>query len=166
MRTIELDAARQKIREAIAEAAESLAIVTAACAAAEPFNGKPVSKRIASAIESALPGYRVHYSAEHGFYRVTIWGGRESAVQYSNRVSLNLGYANAAHSRKPAGPAPVYIHAERLGRDLSGYSHCAERIAAGESLLVELPARVAAYNAAREAFEAAAAPLSKFGLVA
>lgn len=161
MRTIELDAAREKVRAAIAEAKALHAVASAACAAAEPFDGKPVSKRIASAIESALPGYRVHYSAEHGFYRVEIWGG---AIEYRCRVSLNLGYSNAAQSRKPAGPAPVYIHAERLGRELGGYSRSAELAAAGESLLAELPARVAAYNAAREAYEAAAAPLSRFGL--
>lgn len=161
---IDVAAARNTLRLAIAEATEKQRIAEAATAAAAPFDGKPVSKRIASAIESALPGYRVHYSAEHGFYRVAVWGGTGCAVQYGNRVEFNLGYANAAQSRKPAGPAPEYRHAERLGRELGGFAWCARHIADGESLLAELPARVAAFNAALAEFEAASAPFRPFGL--
>ena len=68
--------------------------------ALKPFEGKPVSKRLATAIEAALPGYVVRYEpadkshCTFGAYQIRIWAcDHDAPLHYDNRMSFTVASA-------------------------------------------------------------------------
>jgi hypothetical protein len=55
------------------------------------FDGKPITKRIATAIEKAYPDYKVYFSKSYSWFELSIWG---KDTHFENRMDLNLGYFN------------------------------------------------------------------------
>lgn len=114
----------------------------------KPFDGKQISKRIATAIQKALPKNTVYYSAkEHSWVEVSIWG---NDLPYDNAVRINLGYGAELVLEKVIESNLRYgLHAQRI-----------ENIAA---LRDTVPARVAKYNAAVEAYDKALLEMKDLG---
>jgi hypothetical protein len=55
--------------------------------ALEAFEGKTITRRLATAVKKALPDHVVHYDADYGMYHLRIWKDN-----YENRCSFLLGY--------------------------------------------------------------------------
>lgn len=55
----------------------------------KPFEGKKISKRLATAIEKALPDYTVSYSTDYGHYSIRIWG---NGIDFNERYDFLIGY--------------------------------------------------------------------------
>jgi hypothetical protein len=87
---------KQKIEKLLSELQErqcrTYKIFCAVRKAVAPFDGKPITKRIATAVEKALPEYTVYYERQYGMFHVIIWG---NGIEYGDRLSLLLGYESA-----------------------------------------------------------------------
>lgn len=55
------------------------------------FNGKPVSKRIETALQKAQPGWVVHYSTQYGMFQLYVWGG-DTRRHSDNRICFLIAY--------------------------------------------------------------------------
>lgn len=66
-----------------------LRLVTVVFQACEKYEGKPITKRIATAVEKALPTYTVNYNRDYGMFHIRIWG---NGIPYNNRFSSLIGY--------------------------------------------------------------------------
>lgn len=93
---IKLTQAENKILLAIIRQKHSAEIYSAIIPVIESFIDKPVSKRIATAIQKVIPAYRVHYDGNvHGWRRVSISGG---AFDWENRITIDF-----------TDPQPYYV---------------------------------------------------------
>jgi hypothetical protein len=82
--------------------AKSLALLDTLAAALKPFDGKPVSKRLATAVQKAMPEAQVYYRHEYGMFHISIWGTVQGEkVEFEKRREFLLG-----HERD--GKAPVF----------------------------------------------------------
>jgi hypothetical protein len=59
--------------------------------AMRPFEGKPMSKRIATALQKLHPEWTIYYGNEYGQFHLSIWGG-DTGLRYDNRFSALIGY--------------------------------------------------------------------------
>lgn len=84
-----LEKIQQCIREAQARDQFSSKLFERIRAALVPFDGKPISKRLATAAQKQLPEYTVYYRAEYGMFHLSIWG---AGIEYNDRREFLLGY--------------------------------------------------------------------------
>jgi hypothetical protein len=59
--------------------------------ALKPFEGKQVSKRIATALQKMHPGWTVFYDTDYGMFHLCIWGG-DTDIKYDQRFRALIGY--------------------------------------------------------------------------
>lgn len=87
----------------------------------KPFEGKKISRRLATAIEKALPEHTVSYNTDYGHYNIRIWG---NGIDFNERYDFLIGYDNNPYYREGT-------HEENHSgfRDFSGYYgfHAEER---------------------------------------
>lgn len=55
----------------------------------KPFEGKPITKRLATALEKAMPNHTIYYEKEFGMFHIRIWG---NGIEYKDRLSFLIGY--------------------------------------------------------------------------
>lgn len=60
----------------------------------KPFEGKPISKRLATALQKAMPEHTIHYEKEFGMYHIKIWG---CGIHYNDRMSFLIGYETSPY---------------------------------------------------------------------
>jgi len=148
------------IRADIARRVVTLAAVRVMVATLRQFDGKAVSRRMQTAVAAALPGFNVQVSDVAGMAYLDAWqAGQDSALPYSNRVHMMLVYRPALFSYEKLTRPPGPNGGKWPDGGYSGYAwpmlQDSEVISRLESLLAELPAKLARYNAAAEAYESA-----------
>ena len=57
----------------------------------ERYEGKQITKRMATAIEKEHPDWTVYYKPDYGMYQINIWGG-DSGRDYNHYWQFFLGY--------------------------------------------------------------------------
>lgn len=142
----------------------TFATVSTVAAALQRFDGKPITKRLATAVEAALPGMTVYYDLTAGMAYLNIWQGKpESVLGYNNRIHVMLGYMQSGMSpnggiyshdkfvRPPAPDSGRYADGGYCGHAWT-YLRYGQDVARVESMLAALPETVPAYNAALAAF--------------
>lgn len=55
----------------------------------KPFDGKTISKRMASAVQKALPEYTIYYKSDYGMFHINVWG---NGISYNEMLSFLIGY--------------------------------------------------------------------------
>jgi hypothetical protein len=55
------------------------------------FEGKAISKRIATALQKIHPDWTVFYDTNYGMFHLSIWGG-DTGLKYDSRYSALIGY--------------------------------------------------------------------------
>lgn len=61
------------------------------------FEGKPITKRLATALQKKLPDHTIYYEHLYGMYHIRIWG---NGTPYDQRAGFLLGYDNASAYRE------------------------------------------------------------------
>ncbi len=88
-----LEKVREIINADILDDQENVHLFNCVRAALEPFEGKPITKRLATAVEKALPGLRVTYRPVHGIFNVILWGGAVGGSgKWDDKGNFLLGY--------------------------------------------------------------------------
>jgi hypothetical protein len=59
--------------------------------ALKPFEGKPISKRIATALQKLHPDWTVFYDTNYGMFHLVIWGG-DTGLICGNSFRALIGY--------------------------------------------------------------------------
>ncbi len=161
---LKLAEAENYMLAAIVRQQASVEIYTAALPVVESFRDKPVSKRIATAIQAALPQYRVFYSPDyHGWRRVSISG---APFNYDNQITLDF--------TKPAEYLVVKTEKESVERVIESLKAWKENAIASIEILKKEHARLKEmidahltieneYQKARAAFNQAYGTESRFG---
>jgi hypothetical protein len=129
---------------------EQLAIYNAALEVMQSFEGKQITKRIATALEKKLPGKVIHYSTEYSWYAISIWG---DGVAYDNAIRLNLGYLSAGNT----------LDLAKVKEHNLCYGLHSERLVNIAAIRDSVPARLAKINKAIEAYNAAVAESQDLG---
>lgn len=135
--------------EALAARKVRFALYKKAEAALKPFEGKKITRALATAIEKALPGYNVFYKKSYSWFEVDIWG---EEIPYAERVTLNLGYFSN----------PIFDFVKFVCNGNGCYSLEEGRLPAFEEGMSALPAKVEEYKAALAVVEAAYANLGEY----
>lgn len=77
------------VRVLIENRIEDTAFADKVAAVLKRFNGKTVTKRMATAVEKAFPTYTVFYDTSIGMRHIYVWGNE---IAYDNRKSFLLSY--------------------------------------------------------------------------
>lgn len=89
LKKIDPKAARAEVEEYIATAQVKLDLALEVLRVLEAYEGKQITKRLATAVEKALPDRVVHYSTDFGMYHIKIWG---DGLKYGEGVDMLIGY--------------------------------------------------------------------------
>lgn len=149
--TLDIAQAEIRIRAEIARMRDTVSVVATARAVLAKFDGKQVSKRMATALQESLPEYRVHYSTDSDYRRdVTIWANsRDGALPYDQRITLTLSRRGLSSSAPwpefslDRATRPHLDHGARYpdgayGGDWQPYMRYEEIIPQAESILANL----------------------------
>lgn len=93
-----LQTIKSMLKDKLASQQRNYTIYCAVEKALMPFEGKKITKRLATAVEKALPEHTVYYSTDYGMYHINVW-----KAHLDNKISFLLGYHGAytAESSKP-----------------------------------------------------------------
>jgi hypothetical protein len=122
--------------------------------ALRPFEGKKITKRIATAVEKAIPEYTVYYDGGKnvsGIYHLTIWG---NGISMDQRIQLYLGSVQVTTPHGEPIPAKTFFVERFLDANCCYYEAAQERNAKRRKLLKntrKLDRIAAAINAFRDA---------------
>ncbi len=109
----------------------------------KPSEGKTISKRIATAIEKALPAHTVYWNTDYGMFHVSIWG---NGIEYNDRKRYLVGY----HS----GSGTTFSHARFLEHNACHLAAAIARNSRRDALLADkatLEATASAINRLNQA---------------
>jgi len=87
MKPLNYEIELQKVNDAITLNEHNLKTFNVIRGVLEDFDGKTITKRIATAIGKALPGYVVHWNKDYSWWQVVVWKDN-----YDDRQSYNLRY--------------------------------------------------------------------------
>lgn len=127
--------------------AEHLTLINALLEVLKPFDGKPISKRIATAFEkhSAVKNYRVYYSNQYGMFHIKAWKG-----SMDNCFNPCIGYESS----------PI-VNLEKIKESNKCYTLNAERLENMEKTADQVEGLVNDWNKALEALQAVHAKAEK-----
>jgi hypothetical protein len=158
----------------LAQSVEQLRVVKAAYEALRPYEGKQITKRLCTAIEEALPGYRCFYKADQWGYEVMAWSALDSEnlacfIPYDARMILPLGRRPNQPGLAPGSDkfslAFLWVPGgtvESFSGAWASYMLNESRLPAMRAAVARLPQTVAAYNESLVAYERA---LDGFGSI-
>lgn len=109
--------------------------------ATEPFDGKQINTRIATAIQARLSGWSVHYGIEH----VQLWSNSEG-LPFDRRLDIRL--AKNVNTLR-------FDYSKFVNDTLIHYLTLDAKANAAQEMLSRLPKLIADYNAAIDQMEAA-----------
>jgi hypothetical protein len=100
-----------------------LGVMNQICEALKPFNGKEVTKRLATTVEKRLgENYAVFYdSKSYGWHELSVWartGLDADYVPYKDRISANLGYKSSN-----CHPVGAYNHSWFMSQHMGYLNH-------------------------------------------
>jgi hypothetical protein len=154
---LDLATVRTETLEYIRVTREKAAIHEVVAETLKTFQGKRVSKRMATAISKALgEKYTVRVFPEYGWHALTVWG--DGKLDYSDRYSVTLAYES---DPGPAGDK-TFDFDYWVKKHANGYggSKLTQWANDAENALRTAEVRVAAYNAAVETVDKAYAALA------
>jgi hypothetical protein len=157
----ERDAA-QKIEAGLTSMRHKVTTIKAILVALQPFEGRQINKRLATAVQKALPNHSVHWSTEYGT-KLYVWG---AGLAYDDRISLSVQdpeglYRHASMVRPYDESAP---YSERLSPGAAWpYLRYEEEIPKWEALLPNLGELVSNFNTARETLNRSVAAFAPAG---
>jgi hypothetical protein len=168
---LDLATTESRIESAIRDMREKARIVTIAIDAMKPQDGKPMSKRLATAVSKVLPEFIVNFDRRYGMYYLAIWAKASGHfLGYENRIDLHLGYdtdSTYRHDRIARPPLPSFERYPDGGTCGNAYPYTrgfadSEEF---EAVKIGLADKVATFNAARIAYQAAIAAFAPAGFV-
>ena len=119
------------IRDLIASGLEDTTLADRVLAILKAFDGKPITKRLATAVQKALPERTVHYSTIGSMVHLEIWG---AGTEHKNRSSFLLGYTDTSRF----GPASTLnAHNYEIEHNARYYSAARERNAKRRALMAD-----------------------------
>ena len=84
---------KERIKERIKVSQEHLRLVKIVFDVCEKFEGKQITKRIATAMQKEVSDYTVSYDTTAGMFHLRIWSRNwKHILNYDNRFSALLGY--------------------------------------------------------------------------
>ena len=143
----------ETIRKDQRRESEGIAIFDLMVETFKPFEGKQITKRLATALQKVLPDDTIYFERQYGMYHIRIWG---NGTPYDQRRSFLLGY-----DTKPVYHEGEY-HKKHSGfRDFSccyGYAAIErnqqrETLLADEQRLQKIAKVINDYQAAKKALE-------------
>lgn len=136
-------------------------VMVAMLDALRPFEGKQITKRLATAVQKALPEYTVYYDAEYSWIKLKIWG---NGLEYNSNVDVILTYTGTGNDGIYHHENMVRVPDSNDYKVRMGYAYPYLRLALDlTALRPELPVLVARYNSALAALDMASSAFGAAG---
>lgn len=68
----------------------------------DKFNGKKITRRLATLIQNAHPSWTVYYDKSYGSVHLSIWGGDSGLDSFSDRMHILVGYEDDLEEYDPS----------------------------------------------------------------
>lgn len=115
------------------------------------FEGKPISKRIETALKKAFPDVSFSYDILAGMYRIFVWG-KPTGHEYDNRMTFYIG-----HIPFGSGDNTVLVNEAKIRESCAAFDRAAiERnnhrtdLLKNDAMLDEIVSALNAFNNAKE----------------
>ena len=103
---------KDDIRKLIESTMENVSLAELVRETLKPFDGKKITKRLATAVSEALPDHTVFYRNEYGTKALEIWG---NGIDHRSRKAFTLGHDSEG---------PEFNHERFSGLDSDGLNGC------------------------------------------